>query len=420
MSNVKKFRRAPENILKLTSIIIGVVSAILLGAILQFYQLFASDNFSLMIATMLNIVSLIVFLFGLLSKLTSLTFFLIAFIIFFDLIVLVFTLNTTQHPLSPQAMLSLLYIFPVVLVYLTKLTKPNSFRGISIEALGGLYRRIFFVQSQSFLLLIYENSADIFMKSLCGLIALFLSSVTIYLFDRRVRSTNLMSVSFKETPKKLRNATVNIRLVTVLEKFIQMKCLIKPVIDELSEALTLSLVAVPLLLLIVIALPPNIFGSTQPGNIVVVAFSGLVAFISTLSIEAKLYTKCKIDLISLGYFQLPLQFGEFKKLRLVPIIILIVFFAYLMTSIPIHLVLPLLSLLLALSFFTVPFIIFLSTTQAINIIEHITEMDTLTKLSNEQNIQQLESLVFSLIMFLTFISYSTIMCLRHNAKCKEG
>jgi len=361
MSNVKRFRRAPENILKLTSIIIGVVSAILLGAILQLYQLFASDNFSLMIAIMLNIVSLIVFLFGLLPKLTFLTNFLIAFIFLFDLTILfifVFILNTTQHSLLPQAMLSLLYIFPVVLVYLTKLTKPNSFRGISIEALGGLYRWIFFVQSQSFLLLIYENSADIFMKSLCGLIALFLSSVTIYLFDRRVRSTNLMSVSFKETPKKLRNAAVNIRLVTVLEKFIQMKCLIKPVIDELSEALTLSLVAVPLLLLIVIALPPNIFGSTQPGNIVVVAFSGLVAFISTLSIEAKLYTKCKIDLISLGYFQLPLQFGEFKKLRLVPIIILIVFFAYLMTSIPIHLVLPLLSLLLALSFFTVPFIIF--------------------------------------------------------------
>jgi len=271
------------------------------------------------------------------------------------------------------------------------------------------------------------------MKSLCGLIALFLSSIAIYLFDRRVRSTNLMSVSFKETPKKLRDAVANIRrlsheyLVAVLEKFLQMKCLIKPVIDELSEALTLSLVAIPLLLLIVIALPPNIFGSTQPGNIAVVAFSGLVAFISTLSIGVKLYTKCKIDLISLGYLQLSLQFVESKKLRrvLASIVILIIliigFLAYLKTNIiPIQLALLLLILLLVLSFFTVPFIIILSTTQTINIIEHITEMDTLTKLSNEQNMQQLESLVFSLIMFLAFISYSTIMCLRHNAKCKEG
>jgi len=440
MDDVKRLE--PKVYLLESILVVVVIDLAIIG--LQLYQ---SENYSLWIGVVLNIISLFVFLYVSLPKLAPHVDRVIIFTTFalsiLDLSLLIILLIFSTSSLVYYTLVSMLYLAYAAPMVSAKLTRPSSFQDISEETLGKLYGYVFFFQL-IFFIIIYGSRASTSTKSLCGLLSVIFSSIVIYIFDRKVRPINLTSTFSKETSKKSEYGVVGISVlserlvvarkkpfillqrgvIAIVLKLLQIDYMFKPILDAFSD--TVTTIFIPLLVLILLAfLEPYEFAQILATLLTFSLFLSALKF--TLSIMRKLQTECKINLVSLWTMRSFLKIAVLKELlkeyrKLVELVVSICVFAILIFLIYEFfiakniLVVVLMSILLLallfaflLSAFMIPVMVLFATWQTFDLVNKL----ILAK-SNFENTQQLELLIFSIIVYLAFVFYSMVMCLKRD------
>jgi len=392
-------------------LVTGIVIAVSFSIVLWVYNSLISDDILMIPAILLHTISLAIFLF----RSRKLIFLWIGFI--FVLLIFNVTTFTRSSLLLYSISVSLLLVPPVSLI-LTSL--PSAIDQINVELLGRLYTWIFFVQFIFLIFLIYVSEADICVKSMSSFAVLVLSSIMIYDFDKQVRSSSSSSnantlasyYSMNKSTHKEKSKLNN--LIKPIERFLYtIKCSTKPVVEELENATFLGI----LILLFATPILLSFLGVESLRPIITVGSSAIAATIFTLSIGIKLYNKCKINIIFLGILPVILQSDKSKKpskgsIIFASILIIVVISTIIRRAIyaQINLTLSLFLILVAL-IFTIPLTITATAIQIIDIIKDATPQTT-------KHIDMTQ-LVFSLTIFMAFVIYSIIMCLRHGTKCEE-
>jgi len=434
-NNDGKFEAPRENIL---FFVIGVVAAISFSIVLLVYRSLMSDDVLMIPVILLNIISLVTFLFRPRK--------LITFWISFILTLLAFNAVTYitgkfySYLLFSSTLVSMFLLLPLSLYFAktsTKTSLPSATDQINIEQLGSLYSWTFFAQIMFLTLLTYGSEADIKIKGPSLLVTIILYSIMIYGFDQRARSGVQSSASgfktmginkiFEKILKvllkvlsKIASVLLNIlRLKYGLDDFIKLierslhkiKCFTKPVIEDLGSAVLLgSLVSLPLATVIL-----AFYSLSDLDKLMIGVAISATAIIFVLSIGIKLRRKCHVDLM-IGVLSF-----RFSTIIGVAFVIIATVLA-LVNILPKQLLIPMLVFILALLVslaFTVIFILSLAAIVAIAMIHgHLSQI--LTSPTDPAGEMATKNLILtSVTIFTMFIAFSLISCLRHEVRCSE-
>jgi len=312
-------------------------------------------------------------------------------------------------------------IFLSLLAFLVSMSSSSSITSYtSAELLGGLYTWIFIAQLAFYIGLVYENKADINVRGLSLFLDIISSSAIIYKIDQRIR----FGVSCFTKARLGKNNTHAGSFMYAIEKILHKTVyLVKPVIEDLENSIFLGILAS----LLLVPLAPLIPASLT--SLISTVSSFIAAAVFLVRIGARLRRECNIDLMISLYSIFP-QFNQLKqrfiiKLSFFIAIIAAVIIAYkLVTSLNplisltviLLMLVPLIILFIifmSLIFFTVPFTLAFAIGNVVNIIEC---RSSPTELINETMIS---NLIFSSSVFMAFILFALITCLRHDMDAKQ-
>jgi len=440
-NNDRKFGALRVNI---SFIVIGIIAVISFSIVLLVYSSLISDDILMIPAILLNIISLVMFLFRPRK--------LVAFWIGFILILLAF--NGVMYIatggrfysdlLFSSSLASILLLLPLLPSIISTSSPPSAIDQINVEWLGRLYSWIFFVQVMFLILLTYRSNADISVKGPSLLIDVISCLIIIYEFDQRARfkvspfdivlkalANVFKTISFNSISnipwQKLKNYFTEL-IEKFLHKLHKIKCLAKPIIEELEDDIIWGILITLILMIIFPA-------SLKPEHLTFMMTTALpvittIIFLSSIGIN--LYRKCKINLmfssILLSHVLLiPFQLIRWSRRSIINTLLTLVFFglivyiAWIMYVILAPLNRPILIMLIVFLFFVVfilaiQLMLALAIMHIVSIIENkVLQIPTILTMTNNEAALFLS---FSIAIFVMFIFFSLITCLRHDTRCE--